>query len=143
MNAGRFLIDTSVWIPALRRNGPPGVRSRVDELIAENQVCMNGIVKAELLQGCSNDEEYKKTFLNFEALHFIGSSDWDRVSEIAYRLRKRGNPVPLTDIVIAVDAETAMCVLVHADAHFGAISKVTGLQVESMLAQVSKWRSAQ
>lgn len=141
MNAGRYLIDTSVWIPALRRNGPQSVRSRVDQLIAENQTCMNGIVRAELLQGCSNDEEYKKTLLNLEALHFLDSSNWTRVGEVAYRLRKRGIAVPLTDIIIAVDAETAKCVLLHADAHFDVISRVIGLHVESMLVHVSKWRS--
>ena len=141
MSTKNTLIDTSIWIPAFRRNGPPVVKSRVDTLIADNQAAINGVIKAELLQGAKNDQEFHRIQINLDSLHFLNSIDWNRVGEIAYQLRKRGTSIPLPDVMIAVQAELSECILLHADSHFDVIAKIAGLAAESMVPEIKKWRN--
>jgi predicted nucleic acid-binding protein len=44
-----FLIDTSVWIFALRKNPVPHIRNRIDALLKEDVVVTTGIIKLEIL----------------------------------------------------------------------------------------------
>jgi len=46
-----FLIDTSAWIFALKKNFHPLVKERIEEILMESDVAINGIIALELLGG--------------------------------------------------------------------------------------------
>ncbi len=52
-----YLIDTSVWIPALRKDGPPSIQEQIRKWVRENVASTNGVVRIELMGGCRTDEE--------------------------------------------------------------------------------------
>jgi len=49
MQNNLFLVDTSAWILALRKNFMPAVKDRIDDLLKENSIITTGIVKLEIL----------------------------------------------------------------------------------------------
>ena len=44
-----FLVDTSAWLFALRKDFMPEVKDRIDHLLKENAIITTGIIKLEIL----------------------------------------------------------------------------------------------
>ncbi len=114
------LIDTSAWILALRKENSARSRSEVGRLIEKNLAATTGIVKLELLCGTRTKSDYKELKEDLEALIQleITRKTWDRASQLAYRLRRKGATVPSADVLIAAVAMENGCDLLHADHHF-------------------------
>ncbi|MGW8256707.1 MAG: hypothetical protein ACWGMZ_04400, partial [Thermoguttaceae bacterium] len=55
--AGPTLIDTSVWIEALRRNGAAAARSAVHGLVEPGLALINPVIHTELLVGTGTSGE--------------------------------------------------------------------------------------
>lgn len=132
------LIDTSVWLFALKKNFHPVIKERVELLLKDNDVAISGIVQLELLGGAKSEQEYERLKSRLEALYFIESakSVWDQASKLAFDLRRKGITVPHTDIFIAAIALKEQLVLWHADSHFDLIAKHSSLKVESFVSLV-------
>jgi predicted nucleic acid-binding protein len=105
-----FLVDTSVWIFALRKNPVPQIRNRIDLLLREDVVLTTGIIKLEILAGAKTDKEY----------------------------RRKGLTAPSTDILIATCALQAGAILLHADAHFDLMERVLKVRTESLVQALKK-----
>lgn len=129
------LIDTSAWIFALRRDFHPYVKERIETILTESDVAINGIIELELLGGAVTDKEYGRLKSRLDALHFIEATKtlWDASSWLAFTLKRKGLTLPYTDIFIAASALQEQMVLCHADAHFDVIAGHSGLKVESLL----------
>lgn len=114
------LIDTPVWILALGRKGREHAEKEVDRLIAENRAATTGIVVLELLSGTKTEEEYRELKEDLEALVQldINPNTWERASQLAYELRRKGITIPSSDILIMTIAVENGCALLHADRHF-------------------------
>ena len=54
-----FLVDTSAWILALRKDFLTDVKDRIEYLLKENAIITSGMVKLELLGG-TKDEKVRK-----------------------------------------------------------------------------------
>ncbi|MDA8104883.1 MAG: PIN domain nuclease [Nitrospiraceae bacterium] len=132
------IIDTSVWIFALRRNFLPLVKERVGQALIESDVAINGIIELELLGGVRNDKEYGRLKDRLDGLHYIEMEKrlWDAASRMAYDLNGKGANIPATDILIAASAIDNDAVLLHADAHFDTIARHSKLKVESLVRHV-------
>jgi len=119
------LIDTSAWILALRKDGSAQARSDIGRLIDKDLAATAGIVKLELLCGARTKAEYKELKEDLEALVQlqITKETWDRASDLAYRLRRKGLTVPSADVLIAAVAVENGCNLIHADRHFDLMAK--------------------
>ena len=132
------VIDTSVWIFALRRNFLPLVKERVGQALIESDVAINGIIELELLGGVRNDKEYGRLKDRLDGLHYIEMEKrlWDAASRMAYDLNGKGANIPATDILIAASAIDNDAVLLHADAHFDTIARHSKLKVESLVRHV-------
>ncbi len=132
------IIDTSVWIFALRRNFLPLVKERVGQALIESDVAINGIIELELLGGVRNDKEYGRLKDRLDGLHYIEMEKrlWDAASRMAYDLKGKGANIPATDILIAASAIDNDAVLLHADAHFETIARHSKLKVESLVRHV-------
>jgi predicted nucleic acid-binding protein len=133
-----FLIDTSAWIFALKRNFHPYIKDRISKILSESDVATNGIVELELLGGAKTEQEYNRLKSRLDALYYIESTKslWDHSSHIAFDLKRNGVNVPYTDIFIAASAIQEEMILLHADSHFDTIARHSSLKVESLVSHI-------
>lgn len=138
MTNNLFLVDTSAWLLALRKNFLPKVKDRIDHLLKEDVVITTGIVKLEILGGTKTEREFQRLKTRLDALDAVETDVelWDRAYGLAFKLRRKGVTLPYTDILIAACALNARAIILHADAHFDLISKHIELKVESFAQDV-------
>jgi len=135
-----MIIDTSVWLFALKKNFHPVIKEKIELLLVENDIAINGIIKLEILGGAKTEEEYKKLKNRLDTLCYIESTKslWDFSSRLAFDLRKKGIVIPYTDIFIAASALKENTILLHADSHFDLIATHSALKVESFVSLISQ-----
>ena len=128
-----FLIDTSAWIFALRKNFVVQIKERVDSLLKDDVILTTGLIKLELLGGTRTQKEFYRLKNRLAVLEEIEINTvlWESSFELAFTLRRKGVTVPYTDIIIPACALNANAILVHADSHFDLISNHSSLRVES------------
>ena len=132
------LIDTSVWVPFLRKSPPTAVRDEVDRLLAEDRVAIFPMIRLELLGGTKSTREFERLGSRLDALRQIpvDEANWEMAAEVAFKLRQRGKAIPYTDILIGSAAILADVLLLHADRHFDVMAKDTDLRVKSLVSVV-------
>ena len=133
------LIDTSAWLFALRKNFHPVIKNRIEKLLIDSDVAINGMIQLELLGGTKSEKEFDRLKGRLEGLYYIEAdrSLWEVSSKLAFDLKKKGLNLPYTDIFIAASALKEKAILIHADSHFDLISKHTDVEVESFVSLVS------
>src|SRR3990172_5405891 len=97
------LIDTSVWIHALRPTGDALVMDQVRHLLAEGRAATCEMIILELAGGTRTEGEYRELCEDLEALQQfpITASVWRSAYWIAHTLQRRGLSIPATDHLIA------------------------------------------
>lgn len=132
------LIDTSVWLSALRKDFLPEIKDRVDLLLKENLVLTTGIIRLELLAGTRTEAEYDRLKKRLAALESIETDDslWEMACDIGFKLRREGITIPYTDILIATCALVRGCIILHADNHFDLMAEHINLKSESFVKAV-------
>jgi len=135
MSSNLVLIDTSVWILALRKSPPPAVKDEVAHLLAENRVAIVPLICLELLGGTKSLNEFNRLKNRLSALHQISADEanWETAIQLAFKLRQRGKIIPYTDIIIASAAIINNCTLLHCDRHFDLMAENTDLKVKSLI----------
>lgn len=130
-----FLIDTSVWILALRKKYDPIVKSYIERLLDEDKIIINPIVKTELLAGTKTQEEFNRLKMRLDALPeiTIDQNIWEEIQKNAFRLRKKGLSLPLVDVIIISCATSSDSILVHFDKHFDLACKVIKIKLKSIV----------
>jgi hypothetical protein len=133
-----YLIDTSVWIPVLRRRGRgplTPLQERVDELISADAVAVTGIVRTELLIGTSDGAAYERLRGLLLGLRYLDTEegDWDAAGRLGQQLRLAGVSAQTTDLVIAAVAIRAGAIVLHRDGDFERIAQHAALKTESHL----------
>jgi predicted nucleic acid-binding protein len=129
-----ILIDSSAWLFALKKNFHPAIKERVELILIESDVAINGIIELELLVGTKSEKEYDRLKNRLDGLYYIEATKalWDSSSKLAFDLRKKGVTIPYTDIFIAASAFQEDAILLHADYHFDTVAEYTRLKVESL-----------
>ncbi len=113
------LVDTSVWIPFLRRKGEPGVKQHVANLIAASEAAYTCPVRFELIAGALDQEMPGVTeALSFSTRIEMTRADWDLAADSANTLRTKGVTVPQDDLLIATVAMNRQIPVVCRDRHF-------------------------
>jgi predicted nucleic acid-binding protein len=140
MSNDLFLVDTSAWILALRKDFLPRVKDRVAYLLRENAIITSGMIKLELLGGTREEKEFQRLKIRLDALEMVemNTSLWERAYDLAFVLRRKGIRVPYTDILIAAVALMVAATIVHADSHFDLMAPHCGLKVESFVDATKK-----
>ncbi len=135
MSGDLVLIDTSVWILALRKPPAPAIRGEVARLLAENRVAISPMIRLELLGGTRSASEFERLKSRLSALHEIPADEanWELATRLSFELRRQGRVVPYTDVLIAAAAIVGRCLLLHADRHFDMMAEVTDLKVRSLV----------
>ena len=134
-----FLVDTSAWLFALRKDANLEIKSRLDTLLREDAVFITGIIKLELLGGTRTTREFSRLRSRLDALKYIpveGPLLWDLAYEMAFDLRRKGLTIPYTDILIASAAIKENVILLHADIHFDQVARHSKLRVESFVTRI-------
>lgn len=118
--------DTSVWVEYLQGGHEP-TRAALRDLIRAEQAALVGVVLAELLQGCRSSKEADALLSKLAGLPFLETtfSTWRRTGELSASLRRKGIPLPFSDLVIAALALEHGCRVYTLDPHFEQIPGLT------------------
>ncbi len=126
-----FIADKSALT---RRDTRPEVREALEPLLLAGEVATCGIVDLELLYSASSRATYRALA---EALRgmprvAIGDACVNRALEVQAMLAERSQhrAVPLPDLLVAACAEQADLSVLHYDADFERIAKLTGQEVQ-------------
>ena len=113
------LVDSSVWIEALRRDGNVHVKLALEALLEEYEAAWCGPVKLEVLGG-ARVQDRKALEEQFSCIPYFPMTDaaWDSAKEVAWRLRDKGCTAPWNDVLIATLSRKAECRVYAVDKHF-------------------------
>lgn len=113
------LVDSSVWIEALRREGDLRVKLALENLLEEYEAAFCGPVKLEILGG-ARPHEREQLEAHFNCIPYLPMTDdaWDWAKHLSWRLRDRGCVTPWNDVLIAALARNAICRIYAVDKHF-------------------------
>ncbi len=130
-----YLIDTSVWIFALRKKFDPKIKAYIEKLLGEDLILIHPIIKVELLAGTRSTKEFFRLKERLDALTEIPLDDyeWTAAQKTAFNFRRKGLNLPLVDMLILSSAKSVGCTLVHRDKHFDMAGKQVGVKLKSFL----------
>jgi predicted nucleic acid-binding protein len=113
------LVDSSVWIEALRRDGSVSVKLALEGLLEEYEAAWCGPVKLEVLGG-ARAQDRKKLEEQFSCIPYFPMADaaWDSAKNLAWRLRDKRCTTPWNDVLIAALSVKAGCRIYAVDKHF-------------------------
>lgn len=113
------LIDSSVWIESLRRDGRLDVKVALESLLEEYEAAWCGPVKLEVLGG-ARAQDRKALVEHFSCIPYFPMNDaaWESAKNLAWRLRDKGCHAPWNDILIASLSVKAECRIYTIDKHF-------------------------
>lgn len=122
------LVDSSVWIEALRRQGRLDVKVALEALLEAYEAQLCAPVRLEVMGG-SRREERRMIGSYFSIIPYrsVGPDDWERAISLAWRLRGAGLTVPWLDVLIASLAIHDCVRLFTIDTHFEKIAQTAGL----------------
>jgi predicted nucleic acid-binding protein len=126
------LVDTSVWIEFFRKREP--YFSTVSRLIDNEQVYCVGIILAELMQGAKSEKELDILAGFPEVFNFIPETHllWVEAGQLAFKLRRKGLTIGLSDCYIAVASASAHVQIATLDSHFQQIAKQSKIHLYNL-----------
>ncbi len=121
------IADTNVWINSFRIPGST-IAGELGRLLRNHQIVMVGMVLSEILQGFRNQAELDGLRLRIDSLPFQNASQstWVEAGRLAMDLRRRGVPIPLSDLIIAAQAMEGDHEIYTLDRHF---QRIPGLRL--------------
>ena len=126
------LVDTSVWIDFFADRPEPHVAVLQELIETDEDLCLCGIVLAELLQGIRSDSSFRRTRDYLDALIFLPMQQETFVAaaQIYRSLRKKGITIRKpVDCMIASVAIAHSLPLLHNDRDFDRIAKHSKLRI--------------
>jgi predicted nucleic acid-binding protein len=127
-----ILVDTGVWIDFFSGRPLPHVDTLEQLLQTGGDICICGIILAEVLQGIRLDADHTKTQEFFEPLLFLPMTrtTFLLASQIYRSLRKKGITIraPMDCMIASVAIEHGVPLL-HNDRDFDKIAKYTDLDM--------------
>lgn len=113
------LVDSSVWIESLRRDGKLEVKLALEGLLEEYEAAWCGPVKLEVLGG-ARVQDRQKLEAHFNCIPYLPMADaaWDSAKALAWQMRDKGCNTPWNDILIAALSIKADCRIYAIDKHF-------------------------
>ena len=126
------LVDTTVWIDFFAGRDRPHTAALQALIERDGDLCLCGVILAEVLQGIRADSEYRKTRLYLDVLVFLPMHRgvFVRSAEIYRSLRKQGITIrkPVDCMIASVAIEYDLPLL-HNDRDFNRIAGKTKLKI--------------
>lgn len=125
-----YLVDTSVWIHALRPSGSSEIQTRLKPLIAGGRTAVTEWILLELMTGLPKSQEPGALLDWFAPVAHVPFDPawWNKAWNHAARLRKRGISPLAADCLIATISMEHHLVLLHCDHDFEAMKTVLPIQ---------------
>jgi len=126
------LVDTTVWIDFFADRSEPHVATLEKLIENEEDLCLCGIILAEVLQGIRSEQDYTKTKDYLDDLVFLPmqQATFIRAAEVYRSLRKCGvtirKPVDCMIASVAIEHDIP---LLHNDRDFDYMAKYSNLRV--------------
>jgi len=122
------LVDTSVWIAFFREKSSTAAKS-LDTLLEEGEVCICGLIEAELIPGLrQNDRERVRSLLAGVSRIEIPPDIWFNIIKIQEDALAQGlGPFSIPDLLLASLAIRNNFPVFSLDRHFEDLSRLTGL----------------
>lgn len=100
-----ILVDTSVWVELYRGRLTPAVRT-MEELLRQERVCTNGLIRAEILSGAGSPSDYASLEEELSAVTLLVDPPdlWATVARARFQLFRKGFQVSIADLIIAASA---------------------------------------
>ena len=119
-----ILLDTNVIIDIWKNLDDKAIR-----IFEEEDVCICGIVRSELMHGAYSDKNLKEISEKLDYLKEININDnqWTEFGEFLYKLRVSGVTLPYADALIAFIAIKNDLQIFTRDKHFKLIQVVEPL----------------
>lgn len=127
-----YMIDTSVWIDYFRDTDSE-LNDFIDLLLDEDRVYINGIIRAEILIGARNTNEYESIKNSLEGIHTVemDNQTFNETGRIGFQLKRKGITVPLSDLIIAVQCALNRLTLIQKDKHYQCIKECLEIDLYS------------
>ncbi len=131
VDLGLRLIDTSVWIRSDRK-GHEVLRDRLKESLVASFVSICWPIRAELLIGVKTPERWTSLDEQLAALEQVSITEitWSRAARLGNELARKGQSVPLPDLLIATTALQHSLPLWTVDSDFKRIATVAPLYLD-------------
>lgn len=115
-----IIIDTSLWVHQLRRQGDAKKRAKVEELLLAGEAAWCAPVRLELWRGIGAEKEARvlKEYEQVLPEYAVDEEIWEQACELAHRCRRAGKTAPFADILIAACARHHKVDVAHDDAHY-------------------------
>ncbi len=128
---GPRLIDTSIWIRADQKGHQP-LKESVQRLLTAGLAVICWPIRAELLIGVKTPERWATLDEQLAALGHVPVTDetWFHASRLGNKLARKGETVPLADLLIAVAAIHARLPLWTTDSDFKRIAQYAPLELD-------------
>ncbi|MGB9812175.1 MAG: type II toxin-antitoxin system VapC family toxin [Thermovenabulum sp.] len=122
----KYLVDTSIWIESLKRNGDINIQQWMKKALLEERVVITPIIKIEILSGAISEKQFFELKEELDSLTILDNKPelWEKTAYLNFILRRKGFNVPLTDVLISTWALIYDCVLVHQDRHYEMIKEI-------------------
>ncbi len=127
-NMESVLLDTSVWVDALRGK-TPGIVTVTQQLLKDDRVLICGPVIFEIKRGL-HPRDKKKILPLFDALIRLPVDEtvWDVAGDLDASLRKKGITIPPMDVLIAQVCLFHDVFLFTLDEHFRSVPRLKVFQ---------------
>lgn len=125
-----YLVDTSVWIHALRPTGNAEIQARLKPLIVNGQTAVTEWILLELMTGLVKSEQPSGLLQWFKPVPRLPFNPewWERAWDLAGSLRRQGISPSAADCLIAIIAMKHQATLIHCDTDFEAMKSNIQLQ---------------
>jgi predicted nucleic acid-binding protein len=124
------LVESSVWIKAIRRDGELAYKVGLEALLEEYEATLCGPVRLEGLGGARQGERVK-LIRRFAILPRVRTEEptWELAMEFSSKLRDNGLAIPWNDILIAAIAHQQLCRDYAKDKHFDDMAQILGVRL--------------
>jgi predicted nucleic acid-binding protein len=113
-----IVVDTSVWVAALRKRSGPEAHV-LDALLEADEVALPVAVRIELLSGASNiDRPRLRRALSALPLVYPSDETWQTIDEWIERAAVAGQPFGVGDLIIGALASEVGALVWSLDADF-------------------------
>ena len=120
----RVLVDSSIWIEYFRGSKSICVTT-LNELLDNNQLCINDLILSELLPSLLHKKEYHVVDLLKSISNIQINIHWDEIIDFQTKNIKNGfNNIGIPDLIIIQNVLQNNLVLYSIDKHFTLLQKL-------------------
>ncbi len=121
------LVDSSYYITLLRQGADPLAELKRYE--HRRDIAVNGVICAEVLRGRVDPHVRDRYLRAFSVARFLSLTPrgWQRVAQLAWELDRKGEIIPLPDIIIGVTALEHGAAVLTFDRHYQKIPGVVAV----------------